>query len=300
MSAAEFERDPDQYIDDFDAYLQSWEGSHDEHTLAEWIAYASTGENDPDLVRFVALGYIAATWEVWAEDIGERRVGSFENMRRKSDRRLAERGAPEELWDLIYGTNVISVQVPEWAAAGDETLARRLDAIFEQVVIANTQFEAPPSEETLGGLRTFFDRGIALHLFLRWWKAKDELGVPPLERWSDLGLVQLYEDRLAGLELPATIRGCTVDETDTLGYEICSRGKFGGEHVTAFLAEGEHANVTQIVTSGRLGTRPVKVPEPSHVDVLRDLGFDEATFPGGQRYRLSSWGGLSGIRKIED
>jgi hypothetical protein len=112
--------------------------------------------------------------------------------------------------------------------------------------------------------------------------------------------VQMEEDRLAGLELPAIIRGCTVDEADTLGYEIRSPGKLGGEHATAFLAEGDHANVTQIVTSGRLGTRAVKLPESSHIDVLRDLGFQEATLPSGQRYRLSSWGGLSGIRKIKD
>jgi hypothetical protein len=42
------------------------------------------------------------------------------------------------------------------------------------------------------------------------------------------------------------------------------------------------------------------MPQTSHIDLLRDLGFREATFPNGQRYRLSSWGGLSGIRKVKE
>jgi hypothetical protein len=299
VSAALYERDPGQYLAEFDAYLQGWKGSDEEGDIVGWLVYASTGEDNADIFRVVARGYITATWETWADDLGDRRIGLFENVHRKSDRDLAERGVPEGLWDLVYGTKVITTQIAEFARAGDATLADRLDLIFDQIVLANTDFEVQPNDETLGGLRNFFCNGVALYLFLNWWQAHDERGTPYPERWSDIGHVQIEEDRLAGLELPATIRGCTVDEADTLGYEIRSPGKLGGAHATAFLAEGDHASITQIVTSGRLGTRTVTVPESSHVDVLRDLGFQEATFPNGQRYRLSSWSGLSGIRKIK-
>jgi hypothetical protein len=40
--------------------------------------------------------------------------------------------------------------------------------------------------------------------------------------------------------------------------------------------------------------------EPAHAEALRQRGLEEAEFPNRQRYRLSSWGGLSGIRKIKD
>jgi len=300
VSAAVYEADPNQYVADFEKYLQSWEGSDEERDLASWITIAAVGEDAPDVFRFVALGYITATWESWTDDIGDRRLGLFENMRRKSDRDCAERGIPEELYDVIYGTNVISVQLSDFAGAGDDSLSDRLDLLWEQVVLRNTEFESPPSEETLVGLHSFYNKGIGLYLFLQWWQALDEREIPYSERWSDIGLAPLYDDPLAGLEFPLTIRGCTLDETDTLGYEIRSPGKLGGYHLTTFIAEGEVANLLRFVTSGRLGTRTVKVPEPSHVDVLRELGFQEAIFPNGQRYRLSSWSGLSGIRRIKD
>lgn len=300
MSAAVYEQDPAQYVAEFETYLQSWEGTDEERDLAEWVVYASTGENEPHLFRFVALGYITASWETWADNFADRRVGLFENMRRKSDRDCGAAGVPKELWDVIYGTNVISAQIPDFARVDDDTLIDRLHLIFEQVVLMNTEFESPPNEETLGGLRAFFNNGVALYLFLQWWQALDEREIPYGTRWSDIGLAPIYDNRLADVPFPMTIRGCTIDESDTLGYEIRSPGKLGGEHLTVFLAEGEHANVIQIATSGRLGTRAVKLPESRHIDVLRDLGFEEATLPNGQRYRLSSWGGLSGIRKVKD
>lgn len=295
-----YERDPAAYLAEFEDYLRGWEGSDEERDLAAWLTVGAVGSDDESIFRFIALGYIAATWESWTDEIAEHRLGSFENMRQKSDRECAERGIPEELYDLVYGSNLMSVQIGELARPVDASLIERLDLIFEQVVVKNTTFEEPPDEKTLLGLRTFFDLGIGLYLFLRWWEANDDRGVPYDERWNDIGLVQVHEDRLGGLDLPMTIRGCTIDQTDMLGYEIRSPGKFGGEQLTAFLAEGDVANIVQLVTSGRLGTRTVKVPEPTHIDVLRDLGFQQAVFPNGQRYRLSSWGGLSGIRKIRD
>jgi hypothetical protein len=277
VSAALYERDPTQYVAAFETYLQGWEGSDEERDLASWITFAAVGSDDPDIFRFVALGYVTATWESWADDVGDRRLGLFENMRRRSDRDCAERGIPAELYDLVYGINVISVQIPNFARPGDESLTDRLDLIWEQVVLGNTQFESTPTEETLLGLRNFYNKGIGLYLFLRWWQALDEQAIPHGERWSDIGLVPVYDDRLADFELPMTIRDCTLDETDTLGYEIRSPGKFGGQHLTAFLAEGDVANILRFVVSGRLGTRAVKMPQTSHIDLLRDLGFQEAT-----------------------
>lgn len=191
------------------------------------------------------------------------------------------------------------MQVSRFGGEDDDSLSERLDLLWKEVVLRNTTFESPPSEQTLLGLRSFYNKGIALYLFLQWWQALDERGVPYSERWSDIALASIADDRLAGLEFPATIRGCTLDETDTLGYEIRSHGRLGGYHVTTFLVEGDLVKILHSVTSGPLGTRSVKVPEPRHVDVLRDLGFQEATFPNGKPYRLSSWGGLSGIRRIK-
>jgi hypothetical protein len=65
-------------------------------------------------------------------------------------------------------------------------------------------------------------------------------------------------------------------------------------------AEGTTANIWSIVKSGRLGVRQVKVPHPKLVKALLDLGFEEMVWPNGKRYRVSSWGGLGGIRRVKE
>jgi hypothetical protein len=252
------------------------------------------------MFRFIALGYVAASWEHWAHNLGDKRLGLTENMRRKTARESAEQGIPEEMFDTIYGSYVMAATIAEHAAQGDDTLIDRLTLIFEQVVLRNTEFESTPTEETRLGLQSFFDVGVGLNLFLRWQHGMEENGVAEADRWDDLALAPIYDDRVVNIPLPATMGDCILDETDTLGYEIRSDARLGGYHLTTFLAEGDVANIVQTVTSGRLGTRSVKMPESRHIDVLRDLGFQEAVFPDGQRYRLSSWSGLSGVRKIKD
>jgi hypothetical protein len=69
--------------------------------------------------------------------------------------------------------------------------------------------------------------------------------------------------------------------------------------LVARVGRSEVANILEFVTSSRVGTRATKLPEPTHVDLLRNLGLAEAVSPHWQRYRLSSSRGLSGIRKVE-
>lgn len=292
-----YERDPEQYLAEFQDYLSSWESTELEGELTAWAARSISGDDDHDVFRMVALGYVAASWERWSEEIGDEALGLFGNTRRKQEREYSARGIPNSMFGAIYGSSIMRTRLADCARPDDGTLEHRLALIFERVLVP--LFEVRPSDTELVGVRATFDLGVGLHLFLRWQRKMDERGVDDAERWADLELANLHGDRVGQLELPMTIHGCVLDEADMFGYEIRSEGKWGVYHATTFLSEGSVANITQTLTSGRLGTREVKKPEPRHIDVLRDLGFEEAIFPDARRYRLSSFGGLSGIRRVK-
>jgi hypothetical protein len=164
------------------------------------------------------------------------------------------------------------------------------------------KLDTPPTSEEELNVRSVFDLGIAQHLYWLWWTNMDELGISQDERWADLEVASELHggDPVAGLSLPVEVRGCVVDFTDTLGYEIRSEGRVGSRDVSVFIAKGEEAQILSSVKTGWTGSRKVNLPNPRHIEVLRELGFHRARFPNGKEYRLSSLGGLGGIRRIKD
>jgi hypothetical protein len=145
----------------------------------------------------------------------------------------------------------------------------------------------------------FFKFGVAAGLYLLWQERMGELGIPPEEHFRDWDFVQREDDWLAELELPTVVLDCELRRYALTGYELISTGRLGGENRTSFSCQGELAVIFAMIKAGKLGERSVKVPAPRHVDALRKLGFTEMLWPNGKRYRLSSWGGLSGIRRVE-
>ena len=91
-----------------------------------------------------------------------------------------------------------------------------------------------------------------------------------------------------------------LSRDDIRGCVLGSRGRAGDRHESKFAAEGDTADIWTVLRHGTLGSRQVKVQTPQHVGALRELGFTEMLLPNRKRYRLSSWGGLTGIRRVRD
>lgn len=300
QQATLFEHDPEAYWVALDAYINGWEGDEEERNATYWLAHAVNPIDDDSIFRIVALGYIVGSYESWSRSGLSERIGLFANLREKEERELAETGIEGGAFNLVYGCRIFSARIADLAVEDDSTQGQRLDLAFQRLVIE--KFETSPSAEEIPMLRSVFDLGVAQRLYWLWQVNMDELGLDEDERWADLEFASepYGGDRLAELEVPLEIRGCVVDLTDTLGYEIRSERRMGGHDVSVFLAHGDRAEIITSAKTGRSGSRKVKTPHPRHIDVLRDLGYTTATFPNGEEYRLSSWGGLSGVRRVKE
>jgi hypothetical protein len=296
--ASEWANDPQVYVSGFDAYLDAYVSTEEEADAVGWLSRSLTGPDEDDGVfRLIGLGYIVGSYEDWSEDALSESVGLFSNFRQKMEREYEANGVHPDAYDLVYGSNILSIRISEFAVEGDDTLLTRVDAGFERH--AAPLLVGPLSDDELLAYRTMYDLGIGLRLFFLWSARMDELGFDAESRWADLEIASelVGGDRLTEAEFPLRINGCVVDLADTLGYEIRSDGPAGGQHVTRFLAEGEEANILSAQKSGRLlGSREVDVPLPRHVDVLRAFGFTLMSFPNGKRYELRNW---PGVRRIE-
>jgi hypothetical protein len=106
------------------------------------------------------------------------------------------------------------------------------------------------------------------------------------------------EDGLRNADLPTVIAGCDLLACPADGmYDIQSRGRLGGQHVTLFRASGNTADIVGIGKFGWARTRFLDVPIEKHVDVFRALGFTEMVFPSGKRYEIRGW---PGVRRVRD
>lgn len=294
---AQFEESPERYVEAFGSFLDDFVSTDEEESLTGVVAYSVTGSENEDIFRLVGLGYVAGLWEDWNPTIEETSLGLFSNLREKEEREYTEQGIPSELFDVVYGVNMIAIRLSDFVRPDDTSLDERLGLLFERFLLP--LFEEQPEGVELSGVRHTFDLGVALRVFLLWQEQMDKRGVPEEERWSDMSLVATAPDPLSGLDFPVSLHGCTLDLSDTFGYEIRSGGPLGASHVTVFRSEGELAHIMSAAKGGRLGFREMQVPTPRHVDVLRDLGFAEAVFPNGKRYQLASMGGLGGIRRAD-
>ena len=113
-----------------------------------------------------------------------------------------------------------------------------------------------------GGLtaehRTFWcdihRHGVALALYVRWLDLMNELDVPEPERWTENLYARPVSDPLLSLDLPLKLHGCELDRADVVGgYDIRSKGPFGGGHGVRFRALGNTAEFVLIVREGALG-----------------------------------------------
>jgi hypothetical protein len=241
----------------------------------------------------VALGFLAGQLEEWRrEELAEHRISTIwrEEMEAEMAMRFDDEWDAEAWARIVFSVTHFASSLEEFCFDRerlDERLAFLCDATTEDL------FDDRLPDEMRRGLRTLFRFGVGLFLFVLWSSLMDDLNVPEHERWTDNFLVRPISDELISLDFPVRIRGCEVVREDLVGgYEIRSRGRLGARHWMRFRALGDVAEIVAIVTEGRLGTRAVRVPEPRHVDVLRELGFRYMTWPDGSRYELRTWPGI--------
>jgi hypothetical protein len=290
-----FERDPVEYVEAFGAFYPSCDVTDKEAAALDWPVHVCGGRSE-DLHAVCAAGYVAGKWERWAEDLTDPELGLFEQHHRNEYERYAEDGLPAEVWEVVYVANLIRVQLEKFAA--DDGLLARLDHIYDHGVIP--MYANPPTGEMRERVRLFFDQGVgvALALTRRAQFAARGVGAEPFA--GEMSFPQLEPDSLDDAELPVAVRDCVLSRHDMLGYVLRYDGPMKGVHEMAFRAEGGTATIISMKKEGRLGAREQDVPLPRHVDALRALGFEEMVWPNGKRYRLASWGGLGGVRRVKD
>lgn len=101
---------------------------------------------------------------------------------------------------------------------------------------------------------------------------------------------------LSGRELPISIAGCELIESDEETFEIHSRCRLGGQHQTRFFTRGAEAAILRITKRGWLGEWTPALPTEQHVQVLRELGFETFQLPDAKRYEIRTWPGVKRIR----
>jgi hypothetical protein len=292
-----FERDPSAYIEALRDFAESYEVNELEQEVLGWAVHTA-GARSEDLDAVALAGFMLGVWEDWRDDLAAVSIGTFPGHRENEQRRYLEAGMPEGDLDLVYSANHIRVQLEKFDA--DPALMTRLDHVFEEGVIGMYAEGYRPKGEMRDAVRLFFELGVGVALAL---EREGELIGSDSESARYSGEIEVLgnaPDPLAGVNLPMEVRGSTLTRHDIWGYVLRQEGPMGGVQETTFTAEGDTANIRGMVKVGRLGMRPQNVPPPRHVDALRDLGFAEMVWPNGKRYRLSSWGGLSGIRRVRN
>jgi hypothetical protein len=294
VPALVFELDPGQYIaayHRFDDEGHQW--SQWELDLVNGVAFWLGKDEVEGLPHVVAAGFLFALFEVW-QPFDELR---FETLGRASlEAEIAETFGPgwgDEWPSVIYGVLHCESKIDE-LAADPGLVDERLPHAFEAIVAP--LFEGGMRDENRDAWFGFFRFGVAAGLYFAWERRMDQRGVPTEERFRDWVFVEPANDRLAGLDLPAVVRGCELRRHPLTGYELVSTGPLGGGHMTSFRSDGDLAVIFAVGKEGKLGNRRLKVPTERHVDALRELGFKEVRFPNGKLYELRTWPGL---RRIE-
>jgi hypothetical protein len=290
-----FEQSPQLYMERLWKVLGPSVSDDYETEVGQWLVHTAGGRSE-DLGALWWGGYQVGLFETWRDDPGAVALGMFRGLRLNEYDRLREDGAPEELLDAIYATNVIRVKLDEFARPGDP-VTKRIDFAFDRIVESAYAEGHRPEGEMKQTIKLFFELGVAFAVFRLW---AEDAGEEQLVA-GELEFLQQGPDSLADLSLPiVTHNGCELSRDDIRGYVLTYRGPVGGVHEMKFAAEGATASIYVMSKVGRLGARPVKVPLQRHVDALRELGFAEMVWPDGRKYRLSSWAGLSGIRRLRD
>ena len=226
------------------------------------------------------------------------KLGLFVGIRENARVSYREQGLPHELFEPVYAVNLIRLKLEDFAAPGD-TMMSRLDHVFDRLVIP--MFSNEPQGNEREGIRNVYDLGVANAVVGRWWAQMGNLGLDDNLWLGEVEFVQDAPDGLAEAQLPIVTRnGCRLTRDDIRGYLLSYDGSIGAVHEMRFTAEAETANIWQMLKDGKLGRREEKTPLPRHVGALRELGFEQMVRPDGKRFRLSSVGGFSGIRRAKD
>jgi hypothetical protein len=295
--AALYGRDEQAYIGAFREFCHAGEIDGDEYVLLEWAVRSAGGVSD-DLLSVGATGVFFARWEQWQDDLASPPIGLFPGHRENEYRRFEGLGMPPEYIDDVYVAQAIRVQLDSFSA--DPGLAERMDRVFNEFVLDLYENGQQMDSEQKEVIRLFFDLGIGVNLAHRRADQQDAQGILDEPYEGEMVFLQSEPDALAQLDLPADVHGCILRRDDIRGYTLHSAGALGGMNEIKFTAAGSTADIWLITKEGKLGKRQVKVPEPKLVDALRSLGFEEMVWPNGKRYRLSSLGGLGGIRRVRE
>lgn len=291
-ASALYQRDPAAYLSAFWELDDAYGWTETELDLVQGVGHFLSQDAYEGTNEIVAMGFLAGHLEEWLlEELAEHRISTIWRDEIEADMAIRF----DEEWDAPNWARVMFCVIHfenmlEEFCFDREHLEERLaflsDAAVENIIEGDLA-------ELLPAWRSFHRSGTGCSLFVRWSSLMDELNVPEHERWTENALVRPISDTLVSLDFPMRIKGCDVLREDFVGgYEIRSRGILGGGHWMRFRALGDTAAIVVSMNEGRLGTRPARVPEPRHVDVLRELGFQRMIWPDGSRYELRFWPGV--------
>jgi hypothetical protein len=293
-----FRTEPQAY---YAAYLELDESAQWSEWELDFVnaigAWLGRGENEA-APHMVAAGYRAGQMERWRDDrLAEHRLTAI--WRDAMEAELAEgfpEGAGRDEWvRFIHAIASFNASLDDFCF-DREHLDKRLGFLCQ--TLADRVFEGGLTAELKPFWFTVFRHGTALDLYLRWVELMDERNVPEVDRWTDELYARPASDPLVGMDLPSSVAGCELSLAEVVGgYDIRSTGGRGSEHWTRFRALGQTAEIILITEQGWTGLREVNVPTERHVEVLRQLGFREMSWPDGKRYEIRGW---PGVRRIKE
>jgi hypothetical protein len=294
--------DRDAYLAAFWALESNYQWSEAELDLVNALAFFLGSEDVEGLPDVVAMGYLSGLLEAWRSELAECRITTIWRDYLESD--IARKFNKD--WDIPAWSRIIYSVMEfrselEHYAYDSPRLFDRLRVIADSVgerVFTSVEVDKKSFKEWQKSWREFHCCGVALCLYTAWLNLMDDLGVPEHERWTENFRARPISDALVSLDFPIDAGSCELDREDLIGgYEIRSRNRRGTQHKTRFRAIGDTAEIVGIVVESRRSTKIIDVPEASHVDVLRKLGFSEMVFPNRKRYEIRTW---PGIRRIKD
>ncbi len=291
-----YRRDRGEYLDAFWELEDGYKWSQPELDLVNAVGFWLGEDKVAGLPQIVGMGYLAGRMEAWRESLAEHRLSTLSAGVMEEE--IAEHFGPkwDQSWPRIVSCIIDFRTKLEEFAFDQERLNERLAFLCDAA--CDLAFKGVLTDEQRVQWREFHRHGTATALYARWWEVMDELGVPEDERWTDELYARPTSDSLVNLELPTEINGCELSREDLVGgYDIRSKGPFGGGHWVRFRALGDTAEFILIVKEGRLGAQRMKAPIERHVDVLRTLGFQQMVWPDGKRYEIRTW---PGVRRVRD
>lgn len=219
-----FERSPQLYMENLWNVLEPSVSDEYETEVGQWLVHTAGGRSE-DLGALWWGGYQVGLFETWRDDSGAVALGLFSSLRLNEYDRFREDGAPEELLDALYATNIIRVKLDEFARPGD-SVVQRINFAFDRILeSAYAEGHRPEGEmkETVG---LFFELGVAFAVFRLW---VEDAGEEQLVA-GEIEFLQAEPDSLSHLSLPLNEMKFTAEGATADIYEMSKVGRLGARN----------------------------------------------------------------------